>query len=86
MDIEIAHTNISVKSEKEKNSEMEIYKSKDTTSLDDENAVVAWHYDCYPFVCVLMLSDATSMIGGETALCTGNGEIMKVRGPQMVRI
>lgn len=30
-----------------------------------------------------MLSDCESMIGGETALRTGTGEIVKVRGPQM---
>lgn len=32
-----------------------------------------------------MLSDCTGMIGGETALRTGTGEVMKVRGPAMVR-
>jgi hypothetical protein len=26
------------------------------------------HYDSYPFVCVVMLSDVSQMIGGETAL------------------
>lgn len=51
---------------------------------DDEVSAFAWHYDSYPFVCVTMLSDCTGMIGGETALKTGNGEIMKVRGPAMV--
>jgi hypothetical protein len=30
-----------------------------------------------------MLSDASQMKGGETALRTGTGDIMKVRGPQM---
>jgi hypothetical protein len=33
-----------------------------------------------------MLSDCTNMIGGETALRTGTGEIMKVRGPAMVSL
>lgn len=45
--------------------------------------VVNWHKDSYPFVCVLMLSDATSMTGGETGLRTGTGELLKIRGPQM---
>ena len=31
-----------------------------------------------------MLSDCTEMLGGETALRTGTGEIMRVRGPQQV--
>lgn len=31
-----------------------------------------------------MMSDATKMQGGETALKTGTGEVLKVRGPQMV--
>jgi hypothetical protein len=86
MDIEIAHVNISVKSEEEKNDEIESYKSRETSLFNNDNPVVAWHYDCYPFVYVLMLSEASMMIGGETALCTGTGEIMKVRGPQMVCI
>lgn len=30
-----------------------------------------------------MLSDVTNMIGGETAVCTGNGDIRKVRGPNI---
>lgn len=34
----------------------------------DTDNVVSWHCDAYPFVCVLMLSDVTEMIGGETAL------------------
>ncbi|KAK4705138.1 hypothetical protein P7C70_g1079, partial [Phenoliferia sp. Uapishka_3] len=43
--------------------------------------VVVWHYDAYPFVCVLMLSDVSNMIGGETALQCGDGSIRKARGP-----
>lgn len=50
----------------------------------DSNSVTKWHYDAFPFVCVVMMSDATNMVGGETALKTGTGEILKVRGPQMV--
>jgi hypothetical protein len=53
---------------------------------DDGKAVVDWHRDSYPFVCVLMMSDTTGMIGGETALKTGRGDVMKVRGPTMVRL
>lgn len=31
-----------------------------------------------------MLSDCTKMVGGETALRTADGGIVKVRGPEMV--
>jgi hypothetical protein len=52
--------------------------------VDDDDAIVGWHRDSYPFVCVLMMSDTTGMVGGETALRTGTDEIKKVRGPQKV--
>lgn len=52
--------------------------------LADGVSVVAWHYDSFPFVCVVMLSDCQGMVGGETALRTASGEVMKVRGPAMV--
>ena len=44
---------------------------------DDGTSAVAWHYDSFPFVCVTMLSDCTGMVGGETALRTPNGDIMR---------
>jgi hypothetical protein len=43
-----------------------------------------WHYDSYPFVCVVMLSDTTNMVGGETAIRKPSGEVIRVRGPQRV--
>ena len=52
--------------------------------LDDNLPSVAWHYDSFPFVCVTMISNCESMVGGETVLRTGTGETMKVRGPAMV--
>lgn len=55
------------------------------TQFTSELSSVAWHYDSFPFVCVTMLSDCTGMVGGETALRTATGEVMKVRGPAMVR-
>jgi len=94
MDFEIAHINISVKSEKQKAEELEAFRERSLTEADegiagcpweDDKPIVDWHTDSYPFVCVTMLSDCTSMIGGETALRTGDGEVVKVRGPQMVR-
>lgn len=93
MDFEIGHINISVKSEAEKQEELQAFSDRAQYEADegiagcpweDDKPIVDWHTDSYPFVCVTMLSDCTTMIGGETALRTGTGEIMKVRGPQMV--
>jgi hypothetical protein len=76
MDYEIGHVNISMPGAKKEHDNSVIIAD------DDQKAVVGWHRDSYPFVCVLMMSDTTGMIGGETALKTGKGEIKKVRGPQ----
>jgi len=57
---------------------------KEGAESDMQKPVVDWHHDSYPFVCVLMLSDTEGMVGGETALKTGAGDIMKVRGPEKV--
>ncbi|KAI1497228.1 hypothetical protein F5X99DRAFT_413319 [Biscogniauxia marginata] len=92
MDLEIGHVNISVKDEREEEeerqarSELADYEADEGIAgcpWEDDKPIVNWHYDSYPFVCVTMLSDCSTMIGGETALRTGTGEIMKVRGPQM---
>ncbi|EUC61802.1 hypothetical protein RSOL_407310 [Rhizoctonia solani AG-3 Rhs1AP] len=50
---------------------------------DEHQPVVGWHRDSYPWVCVLMLSGATTMQGGETALACADGSVRKIRGPQM---
>ncbi|ORY55701.1 uncharacterized protein BCR38DRAFT_528838 [Pseudomassariella vexata] len=92
MDFEIAHINISVKTEEERQEELAAFRERAEYEADegiagcpweDDKPIVDWHCDSYPFVCVTMLSDCTTMIGGETALRTGTGDIMKVRGPQM---
>jgi hypothetical protein len=77
MDVEIASVNVSVEGPGEST------KAK-TTIVSDDIPVTKWHVDSYPFVCVLMMSDASNMVGGETAVKTSSGEILKVRGPQMV--
>ena len=76
MDYEIGHVNLSIPGNKEDH--------KDLGEDDDGGAIVGWHRDSYPFVCVLMMSDTTGMVGGETALRTGFGDIKKVRGPSKV--
>lgn len=93
MDFEIAHINISTQSEEQKRQVLDAIAEKTSREADegvsgcpweDDEPIVAWHTDSYPFVCVTMLSDCTEMLGGETALRTGTGEIMRVRGPQQV--
>lgn len=83
IDFEIGHVNVSVNT---KDGQKPATQQTLDGGVDDEDntPVVGWHTDSYPFVCVLMLSDCTDMVGGETALRTGSGEIMKVRGPGMV--
>lgn len=94
MDYEVGHVNISVKSGQQAADERAAVEREQKSYAEDEGIagcpweddkpVVGWHNDSYPFVCVTMLSDCTDMVGGETALRKPNGEIMKVRGPQMV--
>jgi hypothetical protein len=50
------------------------------------SAVVPWHRDSYPFVCVVMLSDTSTMTDGETEMQKGDGSTVKVRSPETVRI
>ncbi|KAI2897378.1 hypothetical protein CBS76997_3510 [Aspergillus niger] len=85
MDFELGHVNISGHNEEEKHEavkEAGVLGKGIAVKPSNDDAIVDWHTDSYPFVCVTMLSDCTNMIGGETALRTGNGDIVKVRGPQ----
>lgn len=89
MDFEIGHVNISVQSAETRDAELRKYEERvlaadEVGEVAEPEPIVGWHTDAYPFVCVTMLSDCTNMIGGETALRTGTGDIIKVRGPQMV--
>ena len=94
IDLEIGHINLSVKSEEQTRKEIDAIDRQKRFFEDDEGIsgcpweddkpIVGWHTDSYPFVVVLMLSDCTNMVGGETALKTGTGEVLKVRGPGMV--
>ena len=79
MDFEIGHINLSFPGQ----SPAPVPKDSDSDSDSDEQFSVDWHRDSYPFVCVVMLSDCSKMLGGETAIKTGAGEVVKVRGPQM---
>ncbi|KAL3450677.1 hypothetical protein BJX65DRAFT_322301 [Aspergillus insuetus] len=89
MDFEIGHVNLAVYSEGEKNKALnemieQVNRAADEgRTWEDDDPIVDWHTDSYPFVCVTMLSDCTGMVGGETALRRGDGEVFKVRGPQL---
>jgi hypothetical protein len=52
-------------------------------SAYDDIPIDAWHKDEVPVVCVVMLSDTSTMEGGETAIRTGDGSIIKARGASM---
>lgn len=72
-DFEVANINISINDQQDNG-----------LQGGDKETAVSWHYDSFPFVCVMMASDCTNMVGGETAIKLPNGEIRKVRGPAMV--
>ena len=84
MDFEVANINIAVNNQSAPAAAPAPTLEGKDAPLGDGLSSVAWHYDSFPFVCVVMLSDCTDMVGGETALKTPSGEIMKVRGPAMV--
>ncbi|KAI1735033.1 hypothetical protein F4680DRAFT_436717 [Xylaria scruposa] len=79
MDFEVANINISINNE----GATPAPTTEEKGDQLDESSTVHWHYDSYPFVCVVMLSDCAGMIGGETALRIPGGGIEKVRGPAM---
>ncbi|KAI3293871.1 hypothetical protein DTO002I6_4817 [Penicillium roqueforti] len=95
MPTEIGHTNIQVEgttiAEMASNLKAEPAVEKLELSLEDRtydplkdaSAIIPWHYDSYPYVCVLMLSDTEGMIGGETYIKKGDGEVQKVESPQI---
>lgn len=51
---------------------------------DQTKPIIEWHRDSHPFVCVVMLSDARHMVGGETELKKADESTLKVKAPQMV--
>lgn len=85
MDVEISHINYSMTPpEVAERERAEYQKLLELETQKGENlpAVVGWHTDSPPFVCVLMMSDTSLMIGGETYLRMGNGDIACVPGPR----
>lgn len=79
IDLEIENINLSVPDD-------EMAAAESTDSALNDIPVTAWHVDSYPLVCIVMMSNASNMAGGEIALEKGTGEILKVRSPHMVSI
>lgn len=77
---DVGHANVSAKSPEDIQTDI----VKIRTSQDEDEAAYFWHFDSVPIVCVTMLSDCTDMVGGETAVRLGTGDVMKVRGPTQV--
>lgn len=75
-DYEIGHINVSIKQETTK------IVTEEAKVAEDIPGIVSWHFDSPQFVCVLMLSDTSAMVGGETALMKPDGEVVKVEGPK----
>jgi hypothetical protein len=44
----------------------------------DGKPVVEWHKDSYPFICIVMLNDTSSAVGGELKLKDGTRNIIKI--------
>ncbi|CAI7604237.1 unnamed protein product [Penicillium pancosmium] len=99
MDYEISHTNVQLgpggldavrntpleppAATEEAISEFEKAKPQTRAVTDQTRPIIEWHRDSHPFVCVVMLSDARHMIGGETELKKADGSTLKVKAPQM---
>ncbi|KAM9887969.1 hypothetical protein OXX69_013186, partial [Metschnikowia pulcherrima] len=92
MDYEIAHVNIGItddataaaqRSEHAMAQREQLFSGENPEDAEIP-AIVGWHHDSYPFVCVLMLSDTSDMIGGETYLRMGDGKLARVSGPKKV--
>ena len=99
MDYETSHTNVQLgpggldavrntpieppEATPEAIAEFEKNKPKARSVTDQTKPIIEWHRDSHPFVCVVMLSDAQYMDGGETELQCGNDSTIKVKAPQM---
>ncbi|RSL83239.1 hypothetical protein CEP51_004665 [Fusarium floridanum] len=99
MDYEISHTNVQLgpggldavrnttveppEATAEAIKRFEQDKPKKQEVTDQTKPIIEWHEDSHPWVCVVMLSDARHMSGGETELMKGDGTTLKVKAPQM---
>ena len=97
MDFEICHANVQVRGGEDARVQMkrlpimpeaavgtDVEEKWEPVMPKEEDMVVEWHKDCYPFVVIVMLSDPKGMSGGETAIRKGDGEVIFVKAPEMV--
>lgn len=98
MDYEICHTNVQlgiggveglkdipvIPPEPTEAEKVRFRNQKEGDGKGERKTLVPSHRDSYPFVCVVMLSNAEFMTDGETELEKGDGTTMKVRAPKMV--
>ncbi|KEF55865.1 uncharacterized protein A1O9_07445 [Exophiala aquamarina CBS 119918] len=63
--------------------EFEAAKALKQQVTDQAKPIIEWHKDSHPFVCVVMLSDAQHMVGGETEVMGFTNTTLKVKAPQM---
>ncbi|KAL3963602.1 hypothetical protein ACCO45_000606 [Purpureocillium lilacinum] len=99
MDYEVSHTNVQLgpggldavrstpveppTATEEAIRAFEADKAQKRAVTDQTKPIIEWHKDSHPWVCVVMLSDARHMTGGETELMKGDGTTLKVKAPQM---
>ncbi|ODV64212.1 uncharacterized protein ASCRUDRAFT_30935 [Ascoidea rubescens DSM 1968] len=86
MPYEVGSINFGIKPvkqvEDEKNNK-EYYLAQNAQAFDENSDFVrGWHHDSNSFSLITMLSDTKDMIGGETALKTGDGRILKINNYQ----
>ncbi|KAL4970930.1 uncharacterized protein BDV14DRAFT_186563 [Aspergillus stella-maris] len=80
----ISHTNVQLGPDGVDGSfEQEKAVKRKAAIANQTKPIIEWHRDSHPFVCVVMLSDARYMAGGETELMKGDGSALKVKAPQM---
>ncbi|KAF4634467.1 hypothetical protein G7Y89_g3641 [Cudoniella acicularis] len=51
-----------------------------STSQNDDKMIDSWYRDSSQVVCIVMLSDTSTMVGGKTAIRLNDGTVLKARG------
>lgn len=78
----LVHINDRDKKVDSKKELIELKRQQDNSSSEIPSTLY-WHYDSPPFVLVLMLSAPECMVGGETAIKTGNESIFRIPNPKV---
>ena len=88
-DFSMGHVNASLapivhgKIKTETPEELERLRKKQDSCAKDIPGTVNWHYDSPPLVLVLMLSAPETMIGGETAIKSGDESVYRIPNPKV---